>query len=527
MINHKSGKDALLKSAMLLISILFLNVWGLSQEPIGKFDAHPPDLVNPGIQEDELVRRAYIKLMFFNMAANRNTVSRDKIYNQAADDIKVEISNLHTGSLSEIDHRNYADMITMPAGEVIQLTPHIKTINDSKDEYVGYEAQWKSGVFSMPENMTIKQFIKIGGPDYADVQKYTSYDVLVRFQGKELFYKALAIYHTPPESSLEPRIEIFDLIMGAGGTMTRVLNEKRPPFGAVRRSSINNRNTRNDGRGIRTANSHFEDRQTESMIEHEEMNDATNLLNPDDPGHFEPTGNGSLLGYFRDGSGGNSDLCDRSGICCPAGSYSLADCCVDYRYTWLYDFLPVCSSGGGWGGGGGGGYDGGSGGGGGGSGDQTNGDCSEETYYADPVQFNDSADSGHILGSHSGRSSLQSYCRVSRNCSAVCDTNFLDVDGWDRGTVIGQFFPGGLLSFSHVIPYIEKRTASATGYLNGNNSPPVCSAIVAFDVKNCLLGLFCSSSISIGGNNQGLSVNLNGEAVWVYKHSTTHTCGRL
>ena len=106
MINHQSGKDALLKSAMLLISILFLNVRGLSQEPIDKFDAHPPDLVNPGIQEDELIRRAYIKLMFFNMAANRNTVSRDKIYNQAADDIKVEISNLHTGPLSEIDHRH-------------------------------------------------------------------------------------------------------------------------------------------------------------------------------------------------------------------------------------------------------------------------------------------------------------------------------------------------------------------------------------------------------------------------------------
>src|SRR5262249_11484133 len=48
--------------------------------------------------------------------------------------------------------------------------------------------------------------------------------------GKSKNYLALALYHTPLQSSKEPRVEFWDLIAGRGGVLTEIFYEQRPPL---------------------------------------------------------------------------------------------------------------------------------------------------------------------------------------------------------------------------------------------------------------------------------------------------------
>ena len=64
------------------------------------------------------------------------------------------------------------------------------------------------------------------------------YDVTVSFKGKTRAYRALAVFHNPFGSveNLEP--SFWDSVVGMGGALTDVWNEKRPPVGQKGSSSI-------------------------------------------------------------------------------------------------------------------------------------------------------------------------------------------------------------------------------------------------------------------------------------------------
>ena len=459
--------------------------------------------------DDDRVRRAYIKLQFYHSAGNRQEALKNRREHVPYDDIEIYLFNMYTGSIDEIRNRRYFDLVTAPTDEIVQLTSYVRSSDKDPTEFLTYEAKWVRGRYIPSNTMTIGQFLQAGGPAYSDVNKFTSYEVRVRLDGREKAYKAMVLHHSPAQTASNGNMEYLDLVMGSGGALTKLSRESRPAFGAGGRKPV--------GKG--------------SGSPSRPKPDGQDQADPDEP---DPRKRGAQSGARPtlskldrlDGETGTHLLyadqggCDYSGICCPAGATSLTQCCQDPSYNWN-SFLPTCNSGGS-----GGFYDR-AGGGGGRTIFDSEKFCHDEIYYANPIQKPDNNSNGHIFGTHGGSSSIQSFCKVDRSCNATCDANFLDDEQYENGPLILDTIPTLGSLFWHSLGTIEKRSMTATGYIGGNNTPPTCSAAVAFNVQTCLIGTLCNVGISISGSNFGINVSSNNEALFTYSHTTTHTCPRL
>jgi hypothetical protein len=72
------------------------------------------------------------------------------------------------------------------------------------DEMVGYDARWSTAQYSNmsdPKVATVSDMLRLMGPDYTDVGKYTAYSVTVTLEGRSRNYRALLLFHTPYGSS--------------------------------------------------------------------------------------------------------------------------------------------------------------------------------------------------------------------------------------------------------------------------------------------------------------------------------------
>lgn len=450
--------------------------------------------------DDDLVRKGYLNLMLYHSAGKRAEAVGERREHVPYDDIDIYIFNTYTGYVREFADRRFFELVTPPTDEMIQLSRLVRSTDKDPTRYLVYEARWVPGRYVPPTPITFGQWLQAAG--YTDVEKMTTYEVRVRLDGREKIYRALALHHKPPRMKKDGKIEYVDLILGNNGALTELTVEDRPAFGSRERGPA--RKTAPTKPGLES-----DPRKRSSQPDRPSF-DLTRLdVEPD-------TG----LSYDR-------IICDGSGLCCPTGYVSLSQCCSSPMGQWS-GFLPPCSSSGNgewdnvfgrgdYGGGGlpGGGYP-----------SPSGTSCIRDRVYANPSQHFDFNSAGHLSGSHGGNSTLQGYCDVETNCHANCGVAFQDIHQYERGLVTLDFIPPLGALFWHSVGPEEKEVRSASGYINGYNTPPTCSAGVAFTVKLCFLGIFCSHSINFSGSNLGLTVSTGDNPYLLYKHVTTHTCQR-
>jgi len=78
---------------------------------------------------------------------------------------------------------------------------------------------------------TIAEILKVSPSKSYDVGEFAIYDVKVSFLGKSRKYRALALFHNLYGSTQNPAPFFWDNVVGLGGVLTDVLNEKRPLLG--------------------------------------------------------------------------------------------------------------------------------------------------------------------------------------------------------------------------------------------------------------------------------------------------------
>ncbi|MBI3258870.1 MAG: hypothetical protein HYZ54_05280 [Ignavibacteriae bacterium] len=249
-------------------------------------------------KEEQLIRSAYFKLSLYNAAANKDDAEGRLARYEPKNDINFEVRNIHTGPISEILDKNLYDMTTYPNGDIIQITRSNITFKGNTEAYVGYRTQWQVGHYTsavVPKNISIKETFNSLGSQYADVGKYSSYEVTVQLGNRLRTYKAILLYHTPNYSTSDLKPDFWDWISGAGGVLNEVLAERKPLIGSQR---------------------------TNNFID---KSDSKNGINTKDIPNEQPSSETQKT-FFDCGT-------DQP-ICCPKSASSLAQCCWNPSYPY-------------------------------------------------------------------------------------------------------------------------------------------------------------------------------------------------
>jgi hypothetical protein len=182
--------------------------------------------------EEKLVRLAYKKLTIFSMAARRYDAgeSTQSLDNKLA--LSFELKNFHIGPIQEVSGSRYKDLVTLPTGQIITGTHGTSTLN-GREEQVSYSARWTNGQYASgyDPHWTISDRFQFEPDKYYDVIEYASYEVTVSFEGKTRTYRAMTVFHSPYGSSVKLKPDLWDCVVGLGGTLNQFLYERHEPFG--------------------------------------------------------------------------------------------------------------------------------------------------------------------------------------------------------------------------------------------------------------------------------------------------------
>ena len=183
-------------------------------------------------RQEKVVRAAYEKLTILNRAARLLLPEAETTTVRESDVLRFELRDFRIGPIQEIMSALGSEIITGSTGEIIILTRAI-TRENQQEEFVAYRADWTSGRYASvyDPRWTVADLLGFEPERYHDVLEYASYEVSVFFKGKSRTYRALALFHNPYMSSGQLKPSFWDSIIGMGGVLSDVWNEKRPPLG--------------------------------------------------------------------------------------------------------------------------------------------------------------------------------------------------------------------------------------------------------------------------------------------------------
>ena len=185
--------------------------------------------------EKRLIEMAYNKMSILDSSeriykAKKNKQKPDFDINNPK--LKFKLSDFVIGDISEISNRLYRELVTPPTGEILQVAT-IETKENDGESRISVKAEWRPGYYSsgVDPQWTIADVFALEAVRFADVGRYASYQVKITFEGKTRIYQALALFHNrgATDGNLNP--EILDSVSGYGGTLTKILKDKRLPVG--------------------------------------------------------------------------------------------------------------------------------------------------------------------------------------------------------------------------------------------------------------------------------------------------------
>lgn len=187
--------------------------------------------------EEKLVHRAYLLLMRYHRAGNAEIAARERRQHEGEADIQFELRSIQTGPIEEILDRPINELITLQQGDTLQVIPEYYSYN-SGPKHALDKIRWNDEPLSTEPGQedlvkyetTVRESLS-KDPNFANVEKYTSYVVTVRLAGIERTYSAMALHYYSSQAIEGTRIRFIDWIVGPNA-LSRALKESLPPVRA-------------------------------------------------------------------------------------------------------------------------------------------------------------------------------------------------------------------------------------------------------------------------------------------------------
>ena len=173
---------------------------------------------------EKIVRETYRKLEIYNAAAQvfENERTRKPFHSDAS--LKFELGDFRSGNIQEIQNKPYAELVTLPSGDVVSLVRGGHSQDDGPQEAT-FGAAWERGQYASVFDpvWTVADVFHFEAARYYDVRTYIGYRVTVRLNGKARTYRAVALFREAPDAAPE----FWDAVVNGVGS---VWEEKRPPY---------------------------------------------------------------------------------------------------------------------------------------------------------------------------------------------------------------------------------------------------------------------------------------------------------
>ena len=177
---------------------------------------------------EKMVRDTYRKLENYSVAAQvfQNENTPRPLRSDA--NLRFELSDFRSGDVVEILYKPYADLVSLPAGDVVSLTRGGHSLNGGPQEAT-FAADWESGQYASVFDpvWTVSDVFHFEAARYYDIRRYVNYQVTVKLAGRSRTYRALALFHEPQAPSDLGAPEFWDSIVSG---ITDVWKEKRPAY---------------------------------------------------------------------------------------------------------------------------------------------------------------------------------------------------------------------------------------------------------------------------------------------------------
>jgi hypothetical protein len=192
--------------------------------------------VTPVLAQDrsleKLVRETYRKLENYNAAAQifQNEYTKKSLRSDA--NLSFELSDFRSGNVSDILYKRYADLVTLPEGDIVSLTRGGHSLDGGPQEAT-YAAAWEPGRYAsvFDPGWTIANVFHFEAAKYYDVKTYITYQVTVKLEGRSRTYRALVLFH----ESQDAYPEFWDAIVTGVGD---VWKDKRPAYRSKTRETL-------------------------------------------------------------------------------------------------------------------------------------------------------------------------------------------------------------------------------------------------------------------------------------------------
>ena len=178
---------------------------------------------------EKIVRETYRKLELYNAAAQifENEQTRRPFRPEnVAPNVKFELTDFRSGNVQEILNQPYAELVTLPTGDIVALTRGGHS-QDGGPQEATFAATWEHGLYAsvFDPGWTVSDVFHFEAARYYDVTTYVGYRVTVTLEGRKRTYRALALFRESPGAPPE----FLDAIVNG---VTSVWEEKRPPYKA-------------------------------------------------------------------------------------------------------------------------------------------------------------------------------------------------------------------------------------------------------------------------------------------------------
>jgi hypothetical protein len=174
--------------------------------------------------QEKIVRETYRKLELYNAAAQvfDNELTRRPFRSPAS--VKFELTDFRSGNVQEILNKPYAELVTMPTGDVLSLTRGGHS-QDGGPQEATFAATWEHGQYAsvFDPGWTVSDVFHFEAARYYDIVSFVSYRVTARLEGRTRTYRALALFRESPGGPPE----FWDSIVNG---VASVWEEKRPPY---------------------------------------------------------------------------------------------------------------------------------------------------------------------------------------------------------------------------------------------------------------------------------------------------------
>lgn len=179
---------------------------------------------------EKLVRETYRKVETYHSAAQvyKNELSRK--LSRSDTGLSFELSDFRFGKVEEILNQRYADLVTLPTGNIVSLTRGGHSFDGGPQEAT-FEAEWEHGNYAsvFDPAWTVADVFHFEAARYYDIKSYVAYQVTVNLKGQSRTYRALVLLHETTDGSQIGAPEFWDAIVNGLGS---VWEEKRPPYKA-------------------------------------------------------------------------------------------------------------------------------------------------------------------------------------------------------------------------------------------------------------------------------------------------------